>query len=827
MLAGRYRIVALLGRGGMGEVYRAEDVRLGVSVALKFLPDASADRLERFYDEVRLGRQVAHANVCRIFDVGETEGQHFLSMEYVDGEDLASLLRRIGRLPVDKAVEVLRDVCAGLEAAHGLGIVHRDLKPANILIDGRGRARIADFGLAALAERTGHGLAGTPAYMAPEQIQGREASARSDLYALGLIGYEALTGTRLFDATTLPAIRDQHERRGPLTLRGQVPGLEARTERVLLQCLDEDPAARPASARQVLVALPGGDPLQAAIEAGETPSPQMVAAARSVGDLSTARAWAALAAVIIGVLVAVPLAGRTLLYRKVAVKPPDALVDKAREILGAAGENATARDWAGRYTWSTQYFRHLARHDPSSRRDERFARPGRHTVLFSYRQSPDALDPNGGFVDSTDPPFDVPGMALVEVGMDGLLDQYAVVPPEFDDAAGRFPAPDWTALLRAAGLDSAALEPVPSQWAAPVGTDARAAWIVRGADPLDRPVRVEAGSYHGRPVYMKMLWAWDRPEPGAPDRPTPFAWLLRIGFFPAANAVALLVALVLALRNVRLGRGDRSGASKVALAYFFLEVAGRLLAAHHPPRAGAEWALIEHHLAMALFHAAKMWLLYVALEPYARRRWPHTLVSWTRLLAGRGRDPHVGRDLLLGAAAGTAMFAAWQLARMAPTWAGEQVIPFGRVMPLTARAFAASVANTAAEALEAALLNLFLLVFYRIVFRKDLLAVAFLIWNAFVFNQWLAPGRSVVPALPFLVAMAAIPVLVQVRVGLLALASTVFFFAGMRSLPITFDMSAPYAGESLVVMALFAAFAVFAFHTALGGKPLFGRALEA
>ena len=159
MLAERFRIVALLGRGGMGEVYRAEDVKLGEQVALKFLPQTDAEKLDRLYREVRLGRQVSHPNVCRIHDVVEWEGHHFIAMEYIDGEDLASLLRRIGKLPHDKALDVARYLCAGLAAAHSVGVIHRDLKPANVMIDGRGLARITDFGLAALARETGAAMA--------------------------------------------------------------------------------------------------------------------------------------------------------------------------------------------------------------------------------------------------------------------------------------------------------------------------------------------------------------------------------------------------------------------------------------------------------------------------------------------------------------------------------------------------------------------------------------------------------------------------------------------------------------------------------------------
>ena len=151
LVAERYRISSILGKGGMGEVYRADDIKLGQTVALKFLPAKlalDAKLLDRFHDEVRLGRQVTHPNVCRIYDIGEWGDAHFVAMEYVDGEDLSRLLRRIGRLPHDKAVDITRGIAAGLAAAHAKGILHRDLKPANVMIDSQGDARITDFGLA-------------------------------------------------------------------------------------------------------------------------------------------------------------------------------------------------------------------------------------------------------------------------------------------------------------------------------------------------------------------------------------------------------------------------------------------------------------------------------------------------------------------------------------------------------------------------------------------------------------------------------------------------------------------------------------------------------
>jgi tetratricopeptide (TPR) repeat protein/predicted Ser/Thr protein kinase len=249
VFASRYRMVTRLGRGGMGDVWRADDLVLETPVALKFIRSASPEARVRILNEVRLARQITHPAVCRVFDVGEAEDHVFLSMELVRGEDLASLLRRVGRVPSEKVIEIARQLCGGLAAAHAQGVLHRDLKPANVLIDDNGLVRITDFGIAVTRKETGrHTLIGTPGYMAPEQLTlGTPLSDRTDVFALGVVLYELLTGQLPFEGsiTGRPA--------PPSTL---VDDVDRRLERVILEALSLDPAVRPASAAGMAEGLP-------------------------------------------------------------------------------------------------------------------------------------------------------------------------------------------------------------------------------------------------------------------------------------------------------------------------------------------------------------------------------------------------------------------------------------------------------------------------------------------------------------------------------------------------------------------------------------------
>ncbi|HEX8154421.1 MAG TPA: serine/threonine-protein kinase, partial [Thermoanaerobaculia bacterium] len=428
LIADRFRIIAPIGRGGMGEVYRADDTKLGQQVALKFLPDASQEKLQRLYGEVRIGRQVSHPNVCRLYDAFEWEGHHFLSMEYIDGEDLASLLRRIGKLPHDKALEITRELCAGLAAAHALGVIHRDLKPANVMLDGRGRARITDFGLAAFSDDTVavREMAGTPSYMAPEQLRGGEATHKSDLYALGLIVYELFTGRRMFEAKSVGDLISQHEQSHSRNLSQQTRDVEPNVQRVIVRCLEEKPEQRPPSIHAVIAALPGGDPLQAALDAGETPSPEMIAAAGEVGELRPAVAIGLALAVPLLLLLATLVTQRTRMYEILTLpKSPDVLIDRARDFSAARG-NAHPFDRA--HFWAV---------DPDFSRQPRgldFRGIEPSPVSLVVRESPQSILPKR-MLGGSDPPFDVAGMVTLTYDPRGrLLRYFRVLPPVVEHA---------------------------------------------------------------------------------------------------------------------------------------------------------------------------------------------------------------------------------------------------------------------------------------------------------------------------------------------------------------------------------------------------------
>jgi len=253
----RYQVIEELGKGGMGRVYKVFDRDIEEKVALKLLkPEIASDEetIKRFRNEIRVARKIVHKNVCRMYDLGQAEGTHFLTMEYVEGEDLKSLIRRIGQLPIGKSLSIVKQVGEGLAEAHRLGVVHRDLKPQNIMIDKEGNARIMDFGIARSLKTKGitggEVMIGTPEYMSPEQVEGKGADERSDIYALGVILYEMVTGSVPFKGDTALSVALKHKTETPRDPKEFNAQVSQDLGHLILRCMEKEREKRYSGAEE-------------------------------------------------------------------------------------------------------------------------------------------------------------------------------------------------------------------------------------------------------------------------------------------------------------------------------------------------------------------------------------------------------------------------------------------------------------------------------------------------------------------------------------------------------------------------------------------------
>lgn len=813
VLAGRYRIVSLVGRGGMGEVYRADDMQLEQTVALKFLPAPVSKNpfwLARLFQEVRIARQVTHPNVCRVFDVGEADGEHFISMEYVEGKDLATLLKQIKRIPQDKALEISRQLCAGLAAAHAKGIVHRDLKPANILLDEQGEVRITDFGLAVMRE---HGdevpiRAGTPAYMAPEQLAGSDVSVRSDIYSLGLVFYELFTGKSAFDEASISDDLRISTRARPVRPSRVIPGLDPAIDSAILSCLQPDPMNRPSSALMVATELPGGNVLALATDARLTPSPELVAEA---GDSERAQIPVAIAELVAFLLMILALAGlarsdETQPYGRLD-KPPAVLAESAREILRTLGRSGSPADEAFGFSVDAHREFGASLHQRELESNRRFATKGNQRLVFWYRRSERPLMPTDAMnllfgpsrTRLADPPDHSPGMTTVLLDPAGRLLGFEDYPDKWKPSGLPVGSVDWTPLLDYAGLGGRSLTPAIPVISLRACTDTRASWVGIHPDDESRKMRVEAASSGGRPVFFA-VWQ-DRPEPGARPfyRSESFRKSIVLWTRMIVLSVLVVVAIPLARSNLNNGRSDRRGAYRVAVFVALARFAVWVLLAHHQSDVEVELRLLVPATVGILAEVMLVWIFYIALEPYVRKFWPESLVSWSRLLTGRLRDPLVGRSILLGGVFGAFWALAVKFDPLATLWLNLEPRESWRdpntyLSILGSRQAVAVCIHTLRNAVYLSLEFLLLIVVFRILFRRPLLAGAL---TVLVISLLYVPRGShpLVSWVLIGLCVVGVAVWVVVRLGLLALTTGVFVSGMLSRFPVTFDFQRGWEAE--------------------------------
>jgi serine/threonine protein kinase len=821
ILADRYRIIGLLGRGGMGEVYRADDLKLGQPVALKFLPSRLAEdpvRRERFFAEVRITRQLSHPNICRVYDIGEIDGHHFLSMEFIDGEDLASLLKRIGHLTNEKALDIARQLAAGLAAAHERGVLHRDLKPANIMLDGHGRVRITDFGLAIAADEAADvvEIAGTPAYMAPEQLAGKGSTVRSDMYSLGLVLYEIYTGKKAFTATNLAELRQQKETHTPRAISELREGMDPVVERLIRRCMERDPNARPASVAQLALALPGGDPLAAAIAAGETPSPELVAASGSKEGFRPAVAWSILALIIAGVFASIWIYDRILPYRRIPFEnSPEVLADRARQFLLKAGYAEKPVESNFGFVQNDALLQYIQNNNKTAGQWKNLDDA---TIIFWYRQSArhtrdQDFSPLAGRQDtSVLTQLEFLGDIFVKLDTRGRLLSLRAVPPPGQPKSGSVGQPDWTLLFSAAGLDISQWSPQTAvQWNPIIFADAIAAWQRSIPNHPEVPVQIQAAALHGRPVSFEIIGPWTQSaDEVLPQRVLQFIFLGLALIF----VLALCGGLCLVWRNLRMGRGDRRSANRLGI---FIVISTGLSQILTWSESGGVGGLL-----LVPWFGGLAWILYLAVEPFVRRRWPQMLVSWTKLLSGNWRDPLVARDVLAGCAVvicGKALqyFLGW----VAPKWFGYAIpgsVSFIRLSLngiMGTRFVISRLLGNVFEVVISGLCAILLLVIAKVLLKSQKVAAFVIIITFAVISMpqtlWSWGGCLIFGILMFVTIT---------RFGLVGCSFGLFATYLLSRSPATLETSAWYAPYGYAALVFLAAIVLLAFRYSLGGRPL-------
>ena len=803
----RYQIVSQIGEGAMGEVYRADDLKLGHHVAIKILPDrfaADKQRLELFHNEVRLSRQIGHPNVCRVFDIAEHDGQHFLTMEYVDGEDLKTLLRRIGRLPADKGVEISQQICAGLAAAHDVNVIHRDLKPANIMIDGDGRAKITDFGLAKVIDDNHvQDGAGTPVYMAPEQLTHGITNVQTEVYSLGLVLHELFTGEQVYQVDSLAELHELHR----TTRLSSIRHVSPLVENAIQACLEKEPDDRARSVREVAATLPGGEPLHGSGQ--EFVSPEHVAALGGAGTFGLKSASLLIACVLTGLVVVIATSGTSVVNRAGLTRHPQLLIDEAKDLISTFGYTQEAAD----SDWGLEVDRNAAH-----TRSKESSQPHARRINFWYRSSQGVLAPtsirdrgrrNPGYVTYGDPVL-ARGMTRVLLDASGQLLRLEALPPPDERDPSKKTTFAWQDLMvgetaERLQISSATVATENPDFVPSVPFDNRRQWNVKCTDGMF--ATVSAASLKDKLVYYQL----DRA--GMRSQTTPVN-MSRQAFIYLS---LLAGSAIFGWYHFWAGLGDPNGAKRVAIFSFSCYALMCFLIGSHSTSFLAEVQVVQQGGALAAFAGLELWLYYMAMEPLVRRVWPKNLSSWYRLLAGRFRDPLVGHCILVGVLAAVAIRLLRPLSVACAHLLGQpEPLPLiTTVWPL--RGTAHSIATITADlqfSVHLGLLYVLSFVILLLIGRRSWLAlIAFVVlWvGAIMQNTGISPLETV-----FLVFVLSIKGVVLQRFGLLSLI-VILFVERVLEWPITADASSWYFPTGFCAVLIVAAIAFWSYIVSIGG----------
>jgi Protein kinase domain len=686
---------------------------------------------------------------------------------------------------------------------------------------------MTDFGLAGLVDQIPgtDTRSGTPAYMAPEQLAGKEISIKTDIYSLGMVLYEIFTGKPAFDAESLPELVRMKTESTPSRPSSLVRDMDPAVERVILRCLETDPALRPSSVMNVAAALPGGDPLAAALAAGETPSPQMVAAAGETAGLTPRTAVMALITAIAGIMLTAYLNIRTSRTDTLHLDlSPEVLTAKAKEIIHRLGYDERPVDSGGYLEFQNEFVDYVQKNDKPRPKWDKILSQRPTAMDYWYRQSPQYMVPidihdapllTPGRLFPDDPPTVISGMINVKLDSEGRLVYFQAIPPQVDETPAPAKTVDWNAMFVAAGLEMSQFQPTEPIWVSLADSDTRAAWT--GNWPgTTRPMHIEAAGWQGKPVYFLLTGPWTRPSRLHPEESSlgeKVGQIILLFIF----LLILIGATWLGRRNYMRGRGDRQGAFRLAVVVFVLQMVLWLCRGHFVPSLDVTGTLVLA-ISTGLFLSALVLVLYLALEPYIRRHWPQTIISWNRLLIGNFRDPLVGRDILYGTIFGLLLVLIYEIKQIllmrtgaAPAFHAEDFLMGGRF------ALGAWLMHVPL-AIQVTLVMFFLLLFFRVLVRNQWLA-------AILFVALLTSMKTVSSDHPTIEAAAqiviyALLVFVVFRFGLVALATGMVVADVMLNVTLTVDFSAWYASTGAFVLLSMAAIAIWGFYNALGGQTL-------